>query len=426
MAEYRKGSHMQQEFEHLRKKYWGQQLWARGYLLLNFILLLYQAAGVKPDIGKAYEIRGGQVQYCIIPGPVILMRSAYEPGLVGQARQLVQQSYAVLQEFFCFCGTLVQVMIMTLINSELVQLKLNIGASDGDSTPSEEKRGTPTYRSGSLKKLDKTESQIVKPPVKWAGGKGQLLSQYEMLLPGKIETLVEPFVGGGAVFFRLRPQRAILNDNNKDLINFYIVVRDKMELLLDDLKKHKNTKDYFYEVREQDTASLNDVQRASRFLFLNKTCFNGLFRVNSRGKFNVPFGKYKNPKIVDEQNIRNVSLVLKGVHIICEDFENILKYVRPDMFIYFDPPYHPLSGTAHFTSYTPASFREEDQRRLAAVYKELDKMGCKVMLSNSSTPLIWKLYQGYDITAVSAKRAINCKGNSRGPIAELVVRNYTL
>lgn len=264
-----------------------------------------------------------------------------------------------------------------------------------------------------------------KPPVKWAGGKAQLIPQFEPLFPKKEYNLyIEPFVGGGAVFFHLLPRRAILIDSNEELINFYLVVRDNLEELLRDLRKHKNTREYYYSVRALDPQELSPVERASRFLYLNKTAYNGLWRVNSQGKHNVPFGRYKNPKIVDEPNLRSVAEALRHAQIICDDFSRVLEFARPGTFVYLDPPYYPLSDTANFTGYTSDAFGPEDQKRLAAVFRELDRSGCLVMLSNSDTPFIRELYSGYDIQVVYARRAINCRPDRRGPITELVVRNY--
>lgn len=265
-----------------------------------------------------------------------------------------------------------------------------------------------------------------KPPVKWAGGKTQLIPQFEPLFPKKEYNLyIEPFVGGGAVFFHLLPHQAILIDSNEELINFYLVVHDHLEELLRDLRKHKNTREYYYSVRALDPQELSPVERASRFLYLNKTAYNGLWRVNSQGKHNVPFGRYKNPKIVDEPNLRSVAEALKHAQIICDDFSRVLEFARPGTFVYLDPPYYPLSETANFTGYTADAFGPEDQKRLAAVFRELDRSGCLVMLSNSDTPFIRELYSGYDIQAVYARRAINCKSNRRGSITELVIRNYS-
>lgn len=264
-----------------------------------------------------------------------------------------------------------------------------------------------------------------KPPVKWAGGKGGLIPQFELLFPKRPWDLyVEPFVGGGAVFFHLTPPRAVLIDNNEELINFYRVVRDELEALLQDLRKHENTADYYYRIRALDPSKLTAVERASRFLYLNKTGYNGLWRVNSKGQHNVPFGRYKNPNIVDEPNLRLVSRALSQAEIRLGDFSLALDHARPGAFVYLDPPYHPLSETARFTGYTKDGFGEDDQRRLAEVFRELDRRGCLVMLSNSDTPFIRELYAGYDIQVVYARRAINCRADGRGPITELVIRNY--
>lgn len=265
-----------------------------------------------------------------------------------------------------------------------------------------------------------------RPPVKWAGGKSGLIPQFEPLFPRNGYPLhIEPFVGGGAVFFHLLPAKAVLVDNNPELINFYQVLKTNVELLLDDLQKHQNNADYFYRIRALDTEGLDEVTRASRFLYLNKTGYNGLYRVNRRGKFNVPFGRYRNPKISDEENLRLVSSALQHAEIILGDFSRALDHAEPGAFVYLDPPYDPLSSTSSFTSYTSDSFGEADQRRLAQVFRELDRAGCLLMLSNSDTPFIRQLYAGYDITTVHARRAINCRADRRGPVSELVIRNYS-
>lgn len=268
-------------------------------------------------------------------------------------------------------------------------------------------------------------NDAIRPPVKWAGGKSQLIEQFKPLFPNRIDSLIEPFVGGGAVFFHLQPPKAVLLDINFDLINFYEVIRDKLEALLTKSKIHENTKEYFYNIRSCDVNSLDYIERASRFIYLNKTAYNGLWRVNSKGQHNAPFGYYKNPKIVDEYNLFKVSMLLKKAEIIYGDFSLVQRIAQPNDFIYMDPPYHPLSDTAHFTSYTAKSFNVADQKRLANVFHELDQRGCQVMLSNSDTPLILELYKNYDIKRVTARRAINCRAESRGPINELVIRNYS-
>jgi len=264
-----------------------------------------------------------------------------------------------------------------------------------------------------------------KPPVKWAGGKTGLIPQFQPLFPKKEFSLyAEPFVGGGAVFFHLSPPKSILIDSNEELINFYLVVRDNLEELLTDLKRHKNTREYYYSIRALNPQALSLVERASRFLYLNKTAYNGLWRVNSQGKHNVPFGRYRNPKIVDEPNLRLVSKALRTAEILRDDFGRVVDFARRGTFVYLDPPYYPLSDTANFTGYTADAFGAQDQERLAGVFRELDRRGCLVMLSNSDTPFIRQLYSGYDIQVVYARRAINCRADRRGPITELVIRNY--
>lgn len=263
------------------------------------------------------------------------------------------------------------------------------------------------------------------PPIKWAGGKRQLLSQFHPLFPSHYQKYLEPFVGGGSVFFYLQPPRSVLIDNNQELINFYHVLQDSVENLLLDLEKHENTPEYFYEIREKDPKKLSAIERASRFLYLNRTSYNGLWRVNRQGKFNAPFGRYKNPKIKNEPLLRRASDCLQKAEIIWGDFTSVLEHAAVGDFIYFDPPYHPLSSTANFTSYTSDSFSAHDQKRLAEIFRLLDKKGCLLMLSNSDTAFIKELYRGYNTTLVSARRAINSKGNKRGAVSEIVIRNYS-
>jgi DNA adenine methylase len=270
-----------------------------------------------------------------------------------------------------------------------------------------------------------TRNRVPRPPVKWAGGKGQLLPQFELLFPRRFTVYHEPFFGGGAVFFHLLPERAVLIDINPELMNFYRVLRDRLEELLADARRHKNEAGYYYQVRSMEPEQMDPVARASRFLYLNKTAYNGLWRVNRQGRHNVPFGRYKNPRIVDEKNLRAVSEALKRAEILLDDFGRVLDFARPGDFVYFDPPYYPLSRTANFTDYTAESFGPEDQKRLARVFRELDRRGCLVMLSNSDTTFIRDLYRGYDVRVVYAKRAINCQAEGRRPISELVIRNYS-
>lgn len=265
----------------------------------------------------------------------------------------------------------------------------------------------------------------VKPPLKWAGGKRQLLSQMKPLFPKSFVTYLEPFLGGGAVFFDMQPTSSVLIDNNFELINFYLVVKEEINGLMRDLRRHKNTPEYYYYIRSLNPEKMDELSRASRFLYLNKTAYNGLWRVNKQGKHNVPFGWYKKPCYIDENNLRMVSSVLKEAVIVCDDFSKVLERSVPDAFIYMDPPYYPLTRTANFTSYTSESFNIDDQKRVAAVFRELDSRGCKVMLSESDTDFIRKLYKFYDIKTVYAKRAISCRGDRRGYVTELIIRNYS-
>ena len=269
------------------------------------------------------------------------------------------------------------------------------------------------------------------PFLKWAGGKGQLLKQYEAFFPLKFNNYIEPFVGGGAVFFHLyntarvsNGKRAILIDSNEELINCYLTIKADVNKLIRVLSnpKFKNEEGVYYKIRAEEPK--NKFERAARAIYLNKTCFNGLYRVNSQNKFNVPFGGYKNPTICKSENLRAVSLALTNVEILLGDFEKCLDFAKRGDFIYFDPPYQPLNKTSSFTSYTKNSFGEGDQQKLCEVFKKLDKRRCKVMLSNSDTPFIRKFYKDFKIETVFAKRAINCNGSGRGEITELVILNY--
>lgn len=274
------------------------------------------------------------------------------------------------------------------------------------------------------------------PFIKWAGGKTQLIPQYESYFPARFGRYIEPFVGGGAIFFYLRRQGrlagkpAILMDHLEELINCYRVIQNDLECLLKELKQHENHKlsrDYFYEVRDWDRqpgyVQRSDVQRAARFIFLNHTCYNGLYRVNRRGQFNVPMGRHRNPTIRNVENLRAVGDALQDVSLLVDDFERCLELAQPGDLIYLDPPYQPLPDTPSFTSYTSTDFDTHDQQRLAVLFRELDRRGCQVMLSNSSTDLIRELYADYQQIPVHATRAISSKGDERGSIPELLVVN---
>ena len=275
------------------------------------------------------------------------------------------------------------------------------------------------------------KNKLVAPVVKWVGGKRQLIDEITPLLPKKIEFYCEPFLGGGAVLFSMQPPKAIVNDLNRDLMIVYEVIRDNVEELIESLKKHENTADYFYEIRDMDRdqrvyQSMSKVDRASRLLYLNKTCFNGLFRVNSSGEFNSPFGHYKNPNIVNEPVLRAVNKYLTKNDIILysEDFEKILERVPNNGFVYLDPPYDPVSDTASFTGYNKGGFDKEEQKRLKRCCDLLDKRGVKFMLSNSATEFIKDLYSDYDVRIVKAKRIINANVSGRGAVEEVLIRNY--
>jgi DNA adenine methylase len=268
--------------------------------------------------------------------------------------------------------------------------------------------------------------RIASPILKWAGGKGALLSQFasHFPTPNRYKRYFEPFLGGAAVFFHLQPAESFLYDLNPQLIEVYSVVRENVEGLISALKIHHNDRVYFYEVRAQQPTNLTPIQRAARFIFLNRTCYNGLYRVNRQGQFNVPFGKYTNPTICDEKKLRLASSCLQQAHLNVADFEAILDIAEKGDLIYFDPPYEPLSPTSNFTSYTSHGFTSADQRRLAEAFHRLADRGCLLMLSNSSAPLIYELYQGFHIHEINARRAINSKASGRGVIKELMITNF--
>ncbi|MFZ5649961.1 MAG: DNA adenine methylase [Bacillota bacterium] len=266
----------------------------------------------------------------------------------------------------------------------------------------------------------------MKPVIKWAGGKRRLLARYSEFFPHRFGTYHEPFLGGGAVFFHLSPPAAVLSDSNEELINMYRVVKTEVESLIEDLSRHLNDRDYYYRVRDMDTNSLTGVQRASRLIYLNKTCYNGLYRVNRKGRFNVPFGRYNNPRIVDEETLLAASRALQGADLLKADFGVVLENARPGDFVYFDPPYHPLSRTAYFTDYTDSPFGPKEQERLSGIFDRLCGRGCLVMLSNSDTPFIRELYGRYSsgIIPLTASRSINSKADRRGPVGELLICSW--
>lgn len=279
-----------------------------------------------------------------------------------------------------------------------------------------------------------TTDPLVTPIVKWVGGKRQLLDQIVPRIP-EHGTYYEPFVGGGAVLFQIQPARAVINDSNEELINLYRIIKEQPEELIALLAEHqeKNCKEYFYKIRAldrsfEDYLELSKAERAARILYLNKTCFNGLFRVNRAGEFNTPWGRYQNPNITNETTIRAMSRYLNHakILILCEDYRDSFKGIQKDSFVYLDPPYLPLNASSCFTSYTAAGFGEQQQIELKKQCDRLNKKGIRFLLSNSCCEWVEDLYKDYIIERVSAKRKINAKADKRGAIDELLIRNYEL
>lgn len=294
----------------------------------------------------------------------------------------------------------------------------------------------------------------IKPFVKWAGGKGSLLNQLEKFYPlelknGKIDCYIEPFVGGGAVLIDILQNYKVKEiyafDINLELINSYNVIKNNIDELIANLKllereylcmEEEKRKEYFYKIRKKYNSyklakDEMSVQKAVEFIFLNRTCFNGLYRVNKNGKFNVPCGKYKNPTICDSSNLSNLSFLIRNVDFQYGDYTKSEKYIDNNTFVYFDPPYRPLSVTSAFTSYTKEDFNDENQKELAKFFKRLDKKDAKLMLSNSNPKntnkndtFFEKIYKGFNINEISAKRMINSNVKARGEISELLITNY--
>lgn len=297
-------------------------------------------------------------------------------------------------------------------------------------------------------------SEKIRPFVKWAGGKGSLIPQLNNFYPyelknGIIERYIEPFVGGGAVLIdilqRYDIQEVYAFDINIDLINSYNVIKNNVEELIANLKQmetkylglgQEERKNYFYNIRDEYNnyeleKNEQNVQRAAQFIYLNRTCFNGLYRVNKNGKFNVPIGSYKNPTICDEENLRQLSQLIQNVQFQYGDYSRSMEYVTENTFIYFDPPYRPLNMTSGFTSYTKEDFNDENQKELAIFYRKLNGQNAKLMLSNSNPKNINvednffdNIYQGFNINEIQASRMINANSNGRGKISEILVTNY--
>lgn len=276
------------------------------------------------------------------------------------------------------------------------------------------------------------KNKLVSPVLKWVGGKRQLLDDFAPLLPVKLNgSYCEPFIGGGAVLFHLQPKTAYINDINADLMLVYKVIKSDVEELIETLSSYKNESEFFYDIRDLDRdkskySALTDIERAARIIYLNKTCFNGLYRVNNAGEFNSPFGSYKNPNIVNAPVLRAVSKYFNAadIHFYSTDYAEVLKKITKGTFVYLDPPYDPISSTSNFTGYSKGGFTRDDQIRLRECCDSLNERGIKFMLSNSSTDFIREQYKNYNITLVQAKRAINSVGDKRGNVDEVVIRNY--
>lgn len=274
-----------------------------------------------------------------------------------------------------------------------------------------------------------------KPFVKWAGGKRQLIPILNQNLPESFGTYYEPFLGGGALLFHIltdkNGQKCSISDLNSDLVLAYTTIRDRIDALITSLKNHeknyqKDSESYYYSIRESNPRS--EIEKTSRLIFLNRTCFNGLYRVNSKGKFNVPLGKYSNPNIVNEENIRAVSHILQSSRtaIKCRDFEAVLRDAKKGDLIYFDPPYQPVSATSNFTSYTTKDFTYDDLTRLAELCLKLDSRGCNVLLSNSDSQEVADIFakNPWKITKIAANRSINSNSKKRTGHFELLIKNY--
>ncbi|MCI1946537.1 DNA adenine methylase [Clostridium luticellarii] len=276
------------------------------------------------------------------------------------------------------------------------------------------------------------KNKLVQPFVKWVGGKRQLIKEMSKYIPEGNYKYYEPFVGGGAIFFDLQPKNAIINDYNSELINTYNVIKNNVEELIGYLKTYPNDEEFYYEMRESDRKkeyeNWPETKKASRFIYLNKTCYNGLYRVNQAGYFNTPFGRYKNPNIVNDAVLKAVSEFLNGNNIVIksDDYKEVLKGIKKNSFVYLDPPYDPISHSSNFTGYTTGGFGKDQQIELKEVCDELNKNKIKFLLSNSNTEFIRNLYDDYNIEIVNANRLINSAASKRGEVEEVLVRNYDI
>ncbi len=282
--------------------------------------------------------------------------------------------------------------------------------------------------SRTLRRPATAPAAIPSPIVKWAGGKTKLLTELGQRLPKRWGRYFEPFFGGGALFFSLTPQRAIVSDRNDDLMNVYRCIRWNVEAVIEQVMKHRGAhcRDYYYDTRKawnENAAEQSPAERAATFLYLNKTCYNGLFRVNRSGQFNVPMGNYTAPRICDPDQLRISAWALRHVDLRTGHFADTSAEAGAGDFVFFDPPYDPVSKTANFTSYTNTSFGPEQQRELADHVRELTDRGVQVMVSSSDTPMIRELYRGFKLDQVSAPRAISSKARARTPVGELIITN---
>jgi DNA adenine methylase len=266
--------------------------------------------------------------------------------------------------------------------------------------------------------------RLPRPFLKWVGGKTQLLPNLLEMIPKYTGRYHEPFVGGGALFFEHAPKDAIISDLNQELIDCYAAIRDEPAAVIRALKKHKYEKEHYYIIRSQSPFRMSTARRAARMIYLNRAGFNGLYRVNSKGEFNVPFGRHANPMICDEENLTACSAALHGVDIRCEPFESVLSNAESGDFVYFDPPYIPISDTAFFTAYEKSGFGMENQARLADVFDTLAARGVFALLSNADVPWIRDRFKGHRVHSVLANRSVNSKGHKRGPVGEVIVASF--